>query len=133
MALEDVREQDIDSIKVRKRIRNPNVPIEPLVESIKQYGLMEPVVIDQHLRLIAGFRRLEACKALGYKQILARKIEVESDEDFLLLEMEENVCRMSFSNEELEKAKKRLEKIRHPNFFAWLWRWIKNFFTGKKK
>ena len=133
MALDQMIEMDIDSIKVKKRIRNSNVPIEPLVESIRQYGLMEPIVVDQYSRLIAGFRRLQACKALGYKQILAKRIEVESDENFLLLEMEENVCRMSFSNEELEKAKKRLEKIRHPNFFVWLWRCIKNFFTGKKK
>ncbi len=131
MALEDLIEQDIDTIKVKKRIRNSSTLIEPLIESIRQYGLMEPIVIDQNMRLVAGFRRLQACKALGYKKILARKIEIESDEDFLLLEMEENVCRMSFSNEELEKAKKRLEKIRHPNFFVWLWRWIKKIFTGK--
>ena len=132
MALEDLIEQDIDTIKVKKRIRNSSTLIEPLIESIRQYGLMEPIVIDQNMRLVAGFRRLQACKALGYKKILARKIEIESDEDFLLLEMEENVCRMSFSNEELEKAKKRLESIRHPNYFVWLWRCIKNFFTGKK-
>lgn len=133
MALENMVELDVDSVKMKKRIRNANVPVEPLMESIKQYGLIEPIVIDQNMRLIAGFRRLQACKALGYKKILARKIEVESDEDFLLLEMEENICRMPFSSEELEHAKKRLEGIRHPNFFVWLWRCIKNFFTGKKK
>lgn len=133
MALEDVKEVDIDAIKIGKRIRSASVPIESLVESIKQYGLMEPILLDQHFKLIAGFRRLQACKALGYKTILARVVEVESDEDFLLLEMEENICRMPFSADEMEKAKKQLESIRHPNFFLWLWRCIKNFFTGNKK
>jgi len=132
MALEDVLELDIDSIKVKKRIRSSDVPVDSLMESIRQYGLMEPIIVDQNMRLIAGFRRLKACRELGNKKILARKVEVESDEDFLLLEMEENVCRMSFSNEELEKAKQRLEKIRHPNFFVWLWKCIKDFFTGRK-
>lgn len=132
MALEDVLELDIDSIKVKKRIRSSDVPVDSLMESIRQYGLMEPIIVDQNMRLIAGFRRLKACRELGDKKILARKVEVESDEDFLLLEMEENVCRMSFSNEELEKAKQRLEKIRHPNFFVWLWKCIKGFFTGRK-
>lgn len=133
MALEEMIELDVDSIKVKKRIRNVSAPIESLMESIKQYGLMEPIVIDQHNRLVAGFRRLQACKALGHKQILAKRIEVESDEDFLLLEMEENVCRMPFSDNELEKAKNRLESIRHPNFFVWLWRCIKSLFTPKRK
>ena len=50
MALEDMLELDIDSVKVKKRIRNSNVPIEPLVESIRQYGLMEPIVVDQNSR-----------------------------------------------------------------------------------
>ena len=122
----------IGDITVKKRIRKENSGIEELADSMRTYGLLNPIVIDGDYVLIAGFRRLKACRELGNKKILARKVEVESDEDFLLLEMEENVCRMSFSNEELEKAKQRLEKIRHPNFFVWLWKCIKGFFTGRK-
>ena len=33
--------------------------------------------------------------------------------------------------EELLKAKKKLNKIRHPNFFVWLWRKIVSFFNKK--
>lgn len=130
MAIESI---DIASIKVKKRIRGSNVSIQPLVESIQKYGLLEPIVIDQNNRLIAGFRRLEACKKLGFTTILANVVSVEDAETFLLLELEENTCRFQFSEEELLKAKKKLEKIRHPNFFVWLWNKIVSFFTRKKK
>lgn len=128
MAIKDI---EISSIKVKKRIREKNVSIQPLVESIQKYGLLEPIVIDQNNRLIAGFRRLEACKQLGYKTILANVVDVDDVEKFLLLELEENICRFQFSEEELLKAKKKLNKIRHPNFFVWLWRKIVSFFNKK--
>lgn len=129
MAIESI---DIASIKVKKRIREANVCIQPLVESIQKYGLLEPIIIDQNNRLIAGFRRLQACKKLGFTTILANVVSVEDAETFLLLELEENTCRFQFSEEELLKAKKQLEKIRHPNFFMWLWNKIVSFFTRKK-
>ena len=130
MAIENI---DIASIKIKKRVREKTVPIQPLVDSIKKYGLLEPIVIDQNNRLIAGFRRLEACKQLGCKTILANVVSIEDAETFLLLELEENTCRFQFSEDELLKAKKRLEKIRHPNFFVWLWNKILSFFTKKEK
>ncbi|MGP1416054.1 MAG: ParB N-terminal domain-containing protein [Treponema sp.] len=130
MAIENV---DINSIKVKRRIREKTVSIQPLVESIQKYGLLEPIIIDQNNRLIAGFRRLQACKQLGFKTILVNVVSVEDAETFLLLELEENTCRFQFSEEELTKAKKQLEKIRHPNFFVWLWNKIISFFTRKKK
>lgn len=130
MAIESV---DINSIKIKKRIREKTVSIQPLVDSIKKYGLLEPIVIDQNNRLIAGFRRLQACKQLGFDTILANVVSVEDAETFLLLEIEENECRFQFSEEELSKARKQLEKIRHPNFFVWLWNKIVSFFTRKEK
>ena len=130
MAIENI---DIASIKIKKRVREKTVPIQPLVDSIKKYGLLEPIVIDQNNRLIAGFRRLEACKQLGYKTILANVVSIEDAETFLLLELEENTCRFQFSEDELLKAKKRLEKIRHPKFFVWLWNKVLSFFTKKEK
>ena len=127
--VENIKEIDIDLIKIKKRVRDKNALIEPLVESIKKYGLLEPILIDQKNRLIAGYQRLRACKTLNYKTILAKVIKVKNNEEFLLLELEENTCRLQFSPEELEKAKKRLNRIQHPNFFLWLWYKIKAFFT----
>ena len=130
MAVESI---EISSIKVKRRVRSSSVPTQPLVESIQKYGLLEPIIIDQNKRLIAGFRRLEACKQLGFNTILANVVDIEDAETFLLLELEENTCRIQFTEEELLKARKRLEKIRHPNFFVWLWNKIVSFFTKKNK
>lgn len=131
MAIENIVDIDISEIKIKKRVRSDSASYEALMESIEKYGLLEPIVIDQKKRLVAGMRRMEACKALGHKTILARVVEVDSDEAFLLLEMEENICRVPFTEEEILKGKQRLDGIRHPNFFQWLWRKIKRLFTVK--
>ena len=131
MAIENIVDIDINEVKIKKRVRSKTASYDSLVTSIKEHGLLEPIVIDQKKRLVAGMRRLEACKALGHKTILARVVEVDSDEAFLLLEMEENICRVPFTEEEILKGKQRLDGIRHPNFFQWLWRKIKRLFTVK--
>lgn len=130
MAIENIIDIDINAIKVKKRIRFENTSYESLMESIREHGLLEPIVIDQKKRLVAGMRRLQACKALGYKTIMANVVEVDSDEAFLMLEMEENTCRIPFTEEEILKGQKCLSSIRHPNFFQWLWRKIRRLFTG---
>ena len=43
--------------------------IQGLAESIRQFGLLRPVLITADGRLIAGRRRLEACKLLGWETI----------------------------------------------------------------
>ena len=101
MAVENIVDIDINEIKVRKRVRSKTASHDSLVASIKEHGLLEPIVIDQKKRLVAGMRRLEACKELGHKTILAMVVEVESEEQFLLLEMEENTCRVPFTEEEI--------------------------------
>lgn len=128
MVIDNVVEIDINAVKVKKRVRSKQSSCQSLMESIKEHGLLEPIVIDQKKRLVAGMRRLQACKNLGWKTILARVVKVDGDETFLLLEMEENICRIPFTNEEILKAQKRLKSIREPNFFQWLWRKIKGIF-----
>lgn len=131
MALNNIIELDIAKVKVKKRVREKNEDLELLTESIKKYGLLEPIIVDEKYRLIAGMRRLTACKNLGFNTILANVIKVEDDEMRLLLEMEENICRLQFSEREISKAQNLLYKIRHPNFFVWLWNKIKSFFIRK--
>jgi ParB family chromosome partitioning protein len=43
--------------------------LQGLAESIQEFGLLRPVLITADNRLIAGRRRLEACKLLGWKTI----------------------------------------------------------------
>ena len=43
--------------------------LDVLQSSIEKVGLINPVMIDENNNLIAGYRRLSACKKLGWKEI----------------------------------------------------------------
>ena len=60
MALVSIRK-----IKVRNRYRKNLGDIKSLAASIKELGLLHPIVVRPDGRLIAGERRLAACKRLG--------------------------------------------------------------------
>ena len=57
----------IDDIIIKRRIRNSLGDLTYLMESIGKYGLLNPITVTDNLELIAGYRRLQACKALGWK------------------------------------------------------------------
>jgi ParB family chromosome partitioning protein len=53
--------------------------VAELAESIRQEGLLQPIVVRQHenkFQIVAGERRWRACQKLGLKTILARVIHV---------------------------------------------------------
>lgn len=77
----------------RKELGN----IEELAADIGEIGLLHPIVITSDNILIAGERRLEACKLLGWKKIPVRIIDVES---IARGEYSENVNRKDFSSSE---------------------------------
>ena len=47
------------------RIRRDQGNLAALKASISRLGLLNPIVIDEEYRLVAGYRRLLACRALG--------------------------------------------------------------------
>lgn len=51
----------------RKRYRQDE--IEALAQSIRSHGLINPITVDEHYRIIAGERRWQACKLAGLKEI----------------------------------------------------------------
>ncbi len=59
----------INKIKVRGRYRKNLGDIASLATSIKELGLLRPIVVRPDGRLIAGERRLAACKRLGWKSV----------------------------------------------------------------
>src|SRR5260370_16536998 len=56
----------ISDIKVGKRHRNDLGDIDGLADSIAAIGLLHPIVVRRNGLLIAGQRRYEACKLLGW-------------------------------------------------------------------
>jgi ParB family chromosome partitioning protein len=66
----------IDSIKVGARFRQDHGDIAALAASIADIGLLHPIVVTQHGQLLAGRRRLEACKSLRWETIPVTIMEV---------------------------------------------------------
>jgi ParB family chromosome partitioning protein len=115
-------------IKIKKRIRKELGDLEPLMQSLREYGLMNPVVVNSRLELIAGHRRLESARRLGWENIEATMMTTSGKLPMLELEIEENVQRRDFSPAELAEALKLLEKLRNPGFFRRLWSVIQRIF-----
>jgi len=118
----------IKDIIVRKRIRKNMGDIESLAESLKSNGQITPIVISKKNVLIAGGRRLEAAKNLGWRTINAVIIENSTEISRLKVEIEENTQRRDFSMEELAEATKKLYRLQHPGFFRRIFNAIVRFF-----
>ncbi len=121
---------NIAEIKIKKRVRDSMGDLEPLMDSLRLYGLLNPITLNSKYELIAGERRLEAAKAIGWTSINAIIVDNITPETQLEMEIEENNQRKEFTNEELLKGYKRLEKLRNPSFFSIILSLIKNFFTN---
>lgn len=120
----------IEDIKIRRRVRVNLDNVEELMESIRHYGLLNPITVNAKYELIAGRRRLEAAKRLGWRSISATVLDDTDRISELELEIEENTQRNDFTEAELLAAYTRLEKMRNPNVFVRIWRAIVAFFKS---
>jgi ParB family chromosome partitioning protein len=93
----------IDNIIIKKRIRRDIGDISHLMESINRFGLLNPISVTEGMELIAGYRRLQAFKALGLEEIECRIVPVESKLDRLLVEADENMTRKDLTVGEIER------------------------------
>jgi ParB family chromosome partitioning protein len=118
----------IEDIKVRKRIRKDLGDIAALADSLKHFGQINPVVITKNNVLIAGERRLEAAKYLGWRTINVSVAEFPDTLAKLEYEVEENIQRRDFAPEEIAEATKRIYKLRNPSFFKRILNAIVGFF-----
>ena len=118
----------IDDIKVKRRVRQKPDDIEALMDSMRRYGLLNPITVNSKYVLIAGQRRYEAAKRLGWHSIQAVVLDSTDKISELEIEIEENTQRTNFTDQELMAAYARLEKLRNPNIFIRIWRAIVGFF-----
>ena len=92
--------------------RNPG-DVSDLMESIKEKGILEPLLVrpvDSRYELIVGSRRFEAAKRLGLKKIpvVARQM---LEEDALIISLVENIQRRDLEPEEEYDGLMRLRKL----------------------
>lgn len=129
----------IKDIKIKKRVRKDLGNLEDLKDSMKIYGLMNPITLNSRYELIAGERRLQSAIQLGWTSINANIIDNLSEIEQLEMEIEENNQRKEFTDAELLEGYKRLQRLRNPNFFYKIYLFFKrlfqkiaDFFQGKK-
>ena len=108
---------DIDKIIVGDRIRKDFGDIEELADDIEENTLLNALVVtpsgngDGTYLLIAGERRLRACKMLGYKAVPVNTVGVDDAEQALMMEISENECRKEFTKTERLEYARRLALI----------------------
>jgi len=101
----------IDSIIVNDRIRKDYGNLEELAQDIKENGLINPPVVNRDNVLLAGERRLRACKLLGWQQVEVHQMDTRDAEHELNIEISENESRKEFSKAERVDYMKRLMRI----------------------
>lgn len=119
---------NIDEIIIGKRIRKDLHDMDGLVNSMRNFGLLNPIVIDSDYKLIAGFRRLSAAKFLGWETIDVHIIKADNKIRHLELELEENIQRANFTHDELLEGYAKLEKLKNPSFLKKILLKIQGFF-----
>jgi N6-adenosine-specific RNA methylase IME4 len=96
----------IASIERGRRHRRDLGDIASLAASIRELGLLHPVVITRRRELVAGERRLEACRALGWTDVPVTVIDLA---EIARGEAAENFERKNFTPSEAVAIKRALE------------------------
>ena len=117
----------IDDIRVKKRVRAEVGDLDELCQSMQKYGLFNPVTVNQKRILLAGFRRLEAAKILGWNEIECNVVDAGSKLARLEIEAHENTTRKDFTPEEMQILEERLLLLRAP-FYKRIFLFIRSLF-----
>lgn len=108
-------EVEIDTIIIGERIRRDFSHVPLLAESIKNEGLIQPVVLTYDRRLIAGGSRIRACKLLGWKTIRAVFRGVLDEAQLVVLEATENNARQDLTWQERCLSVDKVHRLRSTN------------------
>lgn len=107
----------IDRVIVEDRYRKDLRDINALAESIEANNgvLLQPIIVRSSGHLVAGARRLAACRQLGRGEI---EVYVRDDLDSvvaqIIAERDENTCREPFTPSEAVALGRDLEKLERP-------------------
>jgi ParB family chromosome partitioning protein len=124
-----VTEVDVAKIEVGKRVRKNLGDVTALAESLRKHGLLNPIVVNGENELIAGHRRLEAARKLGWTRIPARVVSEGDEADMVEMEIDENTQRKDLTSDELAEAYIRLDRLRNPGWLKRLLDAIASFFA----
>jgi len=101
----------IEDIVVNERIRKEFGDVSDLARDIDENGLINPITITKDNVLVAGERRLEACKLLGFDEVEVHILEIGDETHFLMAEISENEQRKEFTFSEKMRWAERLKRL----------------------
>ena len=96
----------VEDINTSEIVLPPNLPrsnlngVEELAESIRKVGLLQPIIIrvnsSHSFEIVAGYRRLNACKKLGWRKIASHIVELD-DKSAFEVALIENIQRQTLN------------------------------------
>jgi N6-adenosine-specific RNA methylase IME4/ParB-like chromosome segregation protein Spo0J len=98
----------VSEVKIGVRHRKDLGDLDGLAASIADIGLLQPIVVRPDGQLIAGERRLEACKRLGWTDIPVTVVELD---EIVRGEFAENAIRKDFLPSEIDAIRRALEPV----------------------
>jgi len=93
MEITTIKLSQIRPDSLQPRMIFQDAQIDDLAESIKKYGLLQPILVkkqDDRYIIIAGERRYRACKKLGLEYV---EVIIKDDENAMLISLIENIQR----------------------------------------
>ncbi len=137
-----IQQMPVENIIIQERIRTGASDLDDLKKSIAAVGLIQPVILTNDNVLISGFRRLNACKELGWTHIPVIVYDrPEKPAAYFDMEFHENIGRKALTDEEVffyrQEREKRLASIkkRHKvlKIFADIWKMLINLVNKIKR
>ncbi len=108
-------ERRIDAIKISDRYRIDFGDIDQLADSLENFGMLHPVVITPNDELIAGARRIEAARLLGWETVPVTVVDrLEDAADMLEAQRDENELRKDLTPTEAASLRRALADILRP-------------------
>lgn len=89
-----------DDIIVPPDRQRKEFKIKDLIESIRRFGIINPIVVTSDNELIAGERRLRAARELGLDVVPVRYLEDLDPTERKVIELEENISRVDLTWQE---------------------------------
>jgi ParB/RepB/Spo0J family partition protein len=111
----------IDSITVLREERQRRVidDIDSLTASIKEIGLIHPLVITRDGNLVTGERRFNAVRKLGWTHVSAQYVDELDNATLSLIELEENIRRKDISWQERTLAIEKYHRLKREADPSW--------------
>ena len=91
---------NINDLIINKRFRQDLGNIDEFANSIKKFGLIQPIIITKKKELVCGYRRVEAHKKLGLSTLEAIVLDIDPN-NLSQTEAEENIRRKNFTVKEM--------------------------------